>query len=149
MSELTNRAGAIEVFVSYSHKDEALWHELENHLALLRRHGVITTWYDRQITAGSEWAQEIDTHLTAAQILLLLISADFLASDYCYGIELQRAMARHAAREARVIPVIVAPVPARAVGPSGGPAQAWPPCGIASARGANGGSCPPMFPNGR
>src|SRR5919199_1824781 len=101
MSAMTNTPSGIELFVSYSHTDEAPWHELENHLALLRRQGVITTWYDRQIIAGSEWAQEIDTHLTTAQIILLLISADFLASDYCYGIELQRAMARHAAGEAR------------------------------------------------
>src|SRR5918997_4147517 len=110
MTETPNAAPRIEVFVSYAHKDEALWHELEKHLALLRRQGVITTWYDRQISAGSEWAQEIDTHLNTAQIILLLISADFLASDYCYGVELQRAMERHAAKDARVIPIILRPV---------------------------------------
>src|SRR5215211_1393002 len=110
MAETTNSPGGIEVFVSYAHRDEALWHELEKHLALLRRQGVITTWYDRQITVGSEWAEEIDTRLTTAQIILLLISADFLASDYCYGIELQRAMERHAAKAARVIPILLRPV---------------------------------------
>lgn len=68
---------------------------------------MITAWYDRNITAGTEWAGEIDQHLNTASVILLLISADFLASDYCYAIELTRAMERHEDKEARVIPVIL------------------------------------------
>jgi hypothetical protein len=71
---------------------------------------VITAWHDRKITAGTEWAGAIDAHLQSAQIILLLVSADFMASAYCYDVEMQRAMARHEAKEARVIPVILRPV---------------------------------------
>jgi hypothetical protein len=100
---------AFELFFSYAHKDEGLRDELATHLKMLQRQGVITTWHDRQITAGSEWAGAIDTHLNSAGIILLLISPDFIASDYCYDIELTRAMERHEAGEAIVIPVILRP----------------------------------------
>ena len=98
---------SIEVFFSYSHKDETLRDKLANHLKLLERQGVISAWYDRDITAGTEWEGQIDEHLESAQVILLLISADFLASDYCYDIELKRAMERHELGEARVIPIIL------------------------------------------
>ena len=98
---------AIEVFYSYTHADEPLRNALDNHLSLLRRQGVIAGWHDRRITAGTEWAGAIDAHLRRAQIILLLVSADFLASDYCYDVELHQAMARHEAGEARVIPIIL------------------------------------------
>jgi predicted RecA/RadA family phage recombinase len=100
----------IEVFFSYSHKDEELRDELEKHLSILRRQGVITGWHDRRIGAGKEWEGEIDEHLNTADVILLLISADFLASDYCYDKEMRRALERHDAGEARVIPVILRPV---------------------------------------
>ena len=100
----------IKVFYSYSHKDERIRNELANHLSILRRQGVISEWHDRKIGAGSEWAGEIDQHLNTAQVILLLISPDFLASDYCYDIEMKRAMERHDAGEACVIPVILRPV---------------------------------------
>jgi hypothetical protein len=76
----------------------------------MRRQGIIDSWHDRQIQPGSEWAGEIDAHLDSAQIILLLISADFLASDYCYDIELKRAMERHETGTACVIPIILKPV---------------------------------------
>jgi TIR domain len=75
----------------------------------LRRQGLIETWHDRRIGAGTEWAGAIDRELEAADIILLLVSADFLASDYIYDIELKRAMERHEAGTARVIPVILRP----------------------------------------
>ena len=103
-------AQAVEVFYSYSHEDEELRDELEKHLSILKRHGVITGWHDRKIGAGREWEGEIDTHLDTADIILLLISADFLASDYCYDVEMSRAMERHEAGEAYVIPVLLRPV---------------------------------------
>jgi hypothetical protein len=98
------------VFFSYAHRDEALRNELAEHLRLLERQGIITGWHDRRITGGTEWAGAIDEHLRTAQIILLLISASFLASDYCYDVELRHAINRHEAGEARVIPVIVRPV---------------------------------------
>ena len=97
------------VFFSYSHKDEALRDRLEVHLASLRRSGAISTWHDRRITAGDPLGQKIDENLERADIILLLISPDFLASDYCHDMEMQRALQRHAQGSARVIPVILKP----------------------------------------
>lgn len=101
---------SIQVFFSYSHQDEELRDELAKHLSNLKNQGIITTWHDREIGAGIEQDREINTHLNSAQIILLLISADFMASDYRSGVELKRAMDRHTAGEARVIPVILRPV---------------------------------------
>jgi TIR domain len=98
---------ALEVFFSYSHKDRDLRDQLETHLSLLKNQGVVSSWHDRKIIAGTEWAREIDAHLNTAQIVLLLISADFIASTYCYDIEVKRAMERHYAGKARVIPIIL------------------------------------------
>jgi hypothetical protein len=100
----------IELFYSYAHSDERLRKRLETHLNALRQQGIITEWYERKIVAGTDWKQSIDAHLMRATVILLLISPDFLASDYCYGVEMQRALARHAVGEASVIPVILRPV---------------------------------------
>jgi hypothetical protein len=99
----------VEVFLSYSHKDERLRDKLATHLSQLKHEGLITDWHDRKIGAGTEWAGQIDEHLNAARIILLLVSADFLASRYCYDVEMKRALARHGAGEARVIPVVLKP----------------------------------------
>jgi hypothetical protein len=100
----------VEIFYAYAHEDKRLCHKLELHLSNLKRQELITTWHDRDISAGKEWEQEISIHLNKAQIILLLISPDFMASDYCYGIEMKRAMERHYRQEARVIPIILRPV---------------------------------------
>ncbi|MFY0563528.1 toll/interleukin-1 receptor domain-containing protein [Archangium lansingense] len=97
------------VFFSYSHADEALRDQLEKHLTMLKRRGLIETWHDRRIPAGDNFAHAIDQNLERADVILLLVSPDFLASNYCYDIELKRAMERHKAGEARVIPVILRP----------------------------------------
>jgi hypothetical protein len=97
----------VELFYSYSHKDEGLRDELENHLSILKCEKVIAGWHDRRIGAGKEWEGQIDAHLKSAAVILLLISADFLASDYCYDVEMKRALERHDAGEVRVIPVIL------------------------------------------
>jgi hypothetical protein len=102
--------GIPSVFYSYSHKDEGLRRQLEAHLSALRRQGEISEWHDRQIVAGSDWARDIDAHLDSADVVLLLLSADFIASDYCWGIEMRRALERHESGEAVVIPVILRPV---------------------------------------
>ncbi|RII25147.1 MAG: hypothetical protein CXR31_14755 [Geobacter sp.] len=98
-----------KVFFSYSHADESLRDELEKHLSILKRQGLIETWHDRRIGAGGDFSHEISSHLEDAEIILLLVSADFLASDYCYDIEMKRAMDRHERGEAVVIPVILRP----------------------------------------
>jgi len=97
------------LFFSYSHKDENLRDQLETHLAGLQRKGLISAWHDRRITAGRDLGAAIDENLNSSDVILLLISPDFIASDYCYEQELARAMERHDAGEARVIPVILRP----------------------------------------
>lgn len=99
----------IEVFYAYSHKDEALRDELEKHLSTLKRSGIISGWHDRRISGGTEWEGKIDDHLNRADMILLLVSADFIASDYCYDKEMKRAIERHGRGEARVIPVVLRP----------------------------------------
>lgn len=97
----------VSVFFSYSHADEDLRDMLEKHLSVLKKQGLIDAWHDRRIIAGDEWAGEISDNLEKADVILLLVSSDFLASTYCYDIEMTRAMERHAERSARVIPVIL------------------------------------------
>lgn len=97
----------VGVFFSYSHVDEALRDQLEKQLAMLKRQGVIDTWHDRRIGAGQEIDLAIDEQINRDEIILLLVSADFLASNYCYDIEMKRAMERHETGEAIVIPVIL------------------------------------------
>ena len=97
------------LFFSYSHKDEDLRDELQTHLTALSRQGILEMWHDRRIGAGKEFDNEISQHLEEADIILLLVSPDFIASDYCYGIELERALERHDKGEARVILVILRP----------------------------------------
>lgn len=100
----------VTVFYSYAHEDERLRKQLEKHLSLLRRQGMIAEWHDRKIVPGTDWTHAIDEQLSTASVILLLISPDFLASDYCYGVEMGCALERHAAGEARVIPILVRPV---------------------------------------
>ena len=97
------------LFFSYSHADENLRDQLEKHLVALQRQGIISSWHDRRITPGTELADAIDGNLHAADVILLLISPDFIASDYCYEREMRQAMERHRIGEARVIPVILRP----------------------------------------
>lgn len=97
------------IFFSYSHQDEGLRDQLEQQLAILQRQGIISVWHDRRILAGSEIDHSINVQLEQANIILLLVSPAFLASDYCYDREMMRAMERHEAGEARVIPVILRP----------------------------------------
>jgi hypothetical protein len=100
----------VHVFVSYAHEDEELRSELMTHLSLLVRQGLIAPWQDRSIRPGDDWEGAINENLEAAEIVLLLVSADFMSSDYIDGKELKRALERHDAGEARVIPVILRPV---------------------------------------
>lgn len=101
---------SIHIFFSYARRDQNLRDQLENHLSNLKYRGLITTWHAREISAGEETIQQIDIHLNTAHIILLLISADFLASEYCYSREMVRALQRHERGEAHVIPVLLRPV---------------------------------------
>src|SRR5216684_4902962 len=106
---VTNWSRAIELFYCYARKDQALRDDLHTHLAGLRRSGLITTWYDGKISPGTPWEKEIETHLDMAQVILLLVSPDFLSSDYCYSKEMMRAIERHHTKKARVIPILLRP----------------------------------------
>lgn len=99
----------LKIFFSYSHKDEDIRDEIETHLSLLRRQGIIDTWHDRKIIPGTEFDKEIHKEISNADVILLLISPYFMASDYCYDKEVSIAMLRHEASEAYVIPVIAKP----------------------------------------
>jgi TIR domain len=97
------------LFFSYSHVDESLRDQLETHLSGLRRQGMISSWHDRRIAAGEDFGEAIDSHIDTADVILLLVSPDFIASDYCYEREMKRALERHQQGDARVIPVILRP----------------------------------------
>jgi elongation factor Tu len=98
-----------QVFYSYAHEDLVHVNNLNSHLALLKHEKLITVWSDLALQAGEEWKKKIAQSLEAADLILLMVSASFIASDFCYGVELQRAMQRHNEGNARVIPVIVRP----------------------------------------
>jgi tetratricopeptide (TPR) repeat protein len=99
-----------EVFCSYAPEDEKLFRELYKHLRLMERKGQIILSYNQLTPVGTDQAKYSDTHLATASLILLLISSNFLASDYCYGVEMQRALVRHWADEAQVIPILLRPV---------------------------------------
>jgi hypothetical protein len=100
----------VRVFLSYAHKDERLRDELDKHLSALKRSFVIETWHDRRIVPGAVLNSEIDIRLATADLVLPLISPDFITSDYCYQKEMRAALDRHAAGDTRVIPIILRPV---------------------------------------
>ena len=102
--------GPVSIFFSYSHRDDELREELGRHLSLLERTGLIQGWTDRKIIAGRDWAAEIDRHLYTSDMILLLVSSDFFASDYCSKIEMPVALARHKGNSARAIPILLRPV---------------------------------------
>jgi hypothetical protein len=98
---------SFKLFFSYSHKDESLRDELAKHLTILEWQGVISSWHDRKILPGEEWDYQINDNLKTADIILLLVSSDFLYSKYCWDVEVKRAIERHNTGEACVIPVIL------------------------------------------
>ncbi|BAU14887.1 TIR protein [Leptolyngbya sp. NIES-3755] len=97
------------MFLSYSHKDQALIDQLTAYVAALRRRGVIQVWTDQSIEAGTEWDKAIVSYLDSADIILLALSADFLASDYS-SVEVREVLKRHNTGQAYVIPVMLRPV---------------------------------------
>src|SRR5450755_1149141 len=103
----TQSTRPLRLFYCYAREDKALRDELDIHLSSLKRQNLVTSWYDGEIGPGTEWEKEIDIQLRNADIILLLVTPHFLASDYCYDTEMKRALEQHQAGTVRVIPVIL------------------------------------------
>lgn len=125
---------AVDVFISYAQDDQDLRIQLGKHLSSLKNQQIIREWYDGYIVPGTPRKEEILKHLAEAQIILLLITKDFMASEFCYSVEMQAAIARHKAGQARVVPILLravdvqgAPFADLVMLPSGGePVSKWP-----------------------
>ena len=100
---------SMKAFISYSHEDDAFRKEFEKHLSGLKAKGVISTWTDRCIKPGHDWEKEIDKNLASSGLVLLLISADFLSSGYCTGVEMQQALEMEKNNKTIVVPIILRP----------------------------------------
>ncbi len=109
MSQTQDIGIPISIFYSYSHRDKAYRDKLKTHLSVMRRQGLISEWHDQDIIPGQEWTDEINKHLKTADVILLLVSPDFMDSDYCYSMEMEYAIQRHETGEACVIPIILRP----------------------------------------
>ena len=105
-----NSTGPIKCFISYSHKDKSMCNKLKNHLDALSRLYNIETWFDGKILPGGNIDEEIKKSLISADIVLLLVTTDFLASYYCYEKELSVAMERHNKGQCIVVPIIGKPI---------------------------------------
>ncbi|SRR6266702_1460580 len=99
----------VKLFFCYAHEDRNYLNKLKKHLTPLLRENLISTWHDVDISPGVEWEKEINKHLNTAKIILLLVSPDFMVSEYCYSKEMLRAMERHDQGEARVVPISLRP----------------------------------------
>ena len=97
----------LTAFISYAHEDESARRRLERQLAPLQGEGLLEEWHDRLIQPGVDWEGAIHNNLDSADVILLLVSPDFLSSDYCCGVETTRAMQKHEMTTARVIPIIL------------------------------------------
>ena len=95
------------IFISYAHADEDLKKELDKYLKVLKRSSKVQVWNDRELIGGQEWDQTIMSELDKANIILLLISVDFNASDFIWDKELASAMKRHEEGTAHVVPIIL------------------------------------------
>lgn len=109
MSTNKDSAPVVKIFWSYAHEDKSHRDELEKHLAALKHSGQIQIWYDRDIQPGEIWEKKIEKHLSAADLILPLISHDFIASDYCWSVEMQHAMQKYRNGEAHVVPILLSP----------------------------------------
>ena len=99
----------VKVFISYAHADQELHKKLREHLSALEHSGNFIIWQDQEIPVGANWEDQINKHLNEADIILLLVSASFIASKYCWNKEVQVALERHEAGTAKVIPIILKP----------------------------------------
>ena len=99
----------IKLFYCYAREDKDLRDQFERHLSGMKRYYHLTNWHDREILPGEDWEKAIDKQLNSADVIFLLISPDFMASDYCYGKEIQRALERHEAGTCLVLPILLRP----------------------------------------
>ena len=99
-------AAPVSLFYSYAHEDEVLRDEWQGHLKLLERRGLLAPWHDRRSVPGADWSGAIDSYLLQAELVLLLVSKDFIESDYIMGTELAVAMQRQAEHAAVVVPIV-------------------------------------------
>jgi hypothetical protein len=97
----------LNIFISYAHEDSAQREELSKILKPMERDGLVNSWHDRMINAGEKWKDRIDEEIERADIVLLLVSRDFIASDYCHEIEMRRALERENDGRADVIAIIL------------------------------------------
>lgn len=97
----------VGLFYSYAHEDEPYRDELAGHLKILERRGLIQVWYDRKIVPGQAWAPAIEDALDRAELVLLLLSKDFMESEFIFSVELKKAMARQQAHACEVVPILV------------------------------------------
>jgi len=97
----------LKVFISYSHLDEGFKNDLVKHLEPLKKMNIIEAWHDRKLKAGDEWEKAISKNLKDADLILLLVSIDFINSAYCYDVEMEEAMEHHDDGESIVIPIIL------------------------------------------
>ena len=124
----------VRIFISYAHEDEPFREDLGVHLSVLLRLGLVDIWHDRRLLPGDEFRQHIDGHLEQADVILFLVSPHFTASDFCWQLEMQRALERHREGTARAVPVIVRHSDWRstrlggltALPKDGRPVKAWP-----------------------
>lgn len=123
----------IKIFIAYAYADRNMVKEVEKDLKAMKRHTKIS-WSGIDVDAGEDLQEENQKNLNAAHIILLMISRDFLASDYCYDQQIQQAVARHDKKAAVVIPVILSTcdwkddTPFRKLTPlpeNGKPVQKW------------------------
>lgn len=97
----------MRAFISYSHRDADLLSQLHEHLSVLQREGLLETWTDREILPGSIIDDDVDVAIADAPLFLLLVSASFIASNYCYEREFARALERQQTGAAKIVPIIV------------------------------------------
>lgn len=105
-----NQDKGLLFFCSYSHQDKTFKEALDAHTSLLKRQGLIQIWHDREILPGDDFADKINKNLEMADIVLLLVSSDYLASNYCFSVEMKRALESHSKNQTRIIPLIIRPV---------------------------------------
>ena len=98
--------GPLKLFLSYAHEDRDIVAELRKHLAPLRYEQIVTDWYDLELMPGHDWDQDIISQLESSDLVLVVISADFVASNYAYGRELNLSLDLHDQDRVRLLPVI-------------------------------------------
>jgi len=108
---MATQPSPLRIFCGYAHEDHVLFQQLKTALTVLIRQDAVSVWHYGDLLPGAQWEREIERELNTADIILLLISPAFMASDYCWSKEMHWAIARHSTGEARVIPILLKPTP--------------------------------------